>query len=141
MECFKARRGREGFSRSFPLSQAGGTTIQLKNVYTISLRTMARALLLMALPLAAVATFLHAQQGYLDAAFAFMDPMSSAKYGLLMGATVVRSVVPGSPAEQSGLRAGDLITSVDGVQMRSPAEVADAFRAHRPGSKAKVGII
>lgn len=82
-----------------------------------------------------------AQQGYLGAAFDFMDPMSSAKYGLNFGAVVVVHVVPGSPAEQSGLRPGDLITSVDGVEMRSPDQVAKAFRAHKPGDKARAGIV
>jgi hypothetical protein len=83
----------------------------------------------------------RAQQGYLGAAFDFMDPMSSAKYGLNFGAVVVVHVVPGSPAEKSGLRPGDLITSVDGAEMRSPDQVAKAFRAHKPGDKARAGII
>ena len=83
----------------------------------------------------------RAQQGYVGAYFQFMDPMTASQFGLTQGATVVQSVVHGSPAESSGLRSGDIITSVDGVPMRSPAEVAGALRSHKPGSKASVGII
>jgi hypothetical protein len=44
----------------------------------------------MAILLSGVVTCLHALQGYFGAAFDFMDPMTSAKFGLYMGATMVR---------------------------------------------------
>jgi len=100
-----------------------------------------RRICFLALFLFATSAIGMAQQGYVGAVFDFMDPMTAAKYGLIQGATFVRSVVPGGPAEKSGLRGGDLITSVDGVPMRSPAQIAEALRAHRPGSQATVGII
>jgi serine protease Do len=41
---------------------------------------------------------------------------------------VVREVQPGSPAEQAGLQPGDLIVGVDGKQVSSPSEAANALR-------------
>ncbi len=71
----------------------------------------------------------------------FLDPMSSAQYGMPMGAVAVGQVVPGGPAEKAGLRPGDLITSVDGVAMTSPNLVSAALGSHTPGDRIRVGII
>lgn len=41
---------------------------------------------------------------------------------------VVREVQPGSPAEQAGLQAGDVIVGVGGKHVGSPSQAADAIR-------------
>jgi len=41
---------------------------------------------------------------------------------------VVRQVEPGSPAEQAGIQAGDVIVSVSGKKVSSPSEAANAIR-------------
>ena len=96
---------------------------------------------LLALVILAASAFASAQKGYVGATFTFMDPMTSSQYGLNTGAVVVHRVVPGGPAESSGLRPGDIITSVDGVPMSNPNQVVAAFDAHKPGEQARAGII
>jgi putative serine protease PepD len=45
----------------------------------------------------------------------------------------VAQVVPGSPADDAGLQAGDVITKVDGTAVSSPAEAVTAVRSHKVG--------
>ena len=89
----------------------------------------------------AAACSARAQQGYIGAGIDFMDPMSSAKFGIPTGSPFVRDVVPGGSAEKSGLHSGDLIRSVDGVPMSTPAQVIAAIGAHKPGDQACIAII
>jgi serine protease Do len=44
---------------------------------------------------------------------------------------LVRSVMRNTPAEKAGLKAGDVITKVDGEAVRTPAQVASRLRASR----------
>lgn len=48
------------------------------------------------------------------------------------GARISR-VIEGSPAEQAGLRVGDLIVAVDGQSLAPAGELAEAVAGHRPG--------
>jgi S1-C subfamily serine protease len=45
----------------------------------------------------------------------------------------VAGVVPGSPADRAGIRAGDVVTTVDGHAVASATALHDAMSAHRPG--------
>ena len=47
---------------------------------------------------------------------------------LVGGSVMITSVAPGSPAEQAGLRGGDIILSVDGKPVISPGELVDTVR-------------
>ena len=51
-----------------------------------------------------------------------------------LGAARVNEVLPGKPAAAAGLEAGDVITAINGVLMRSPADVATVTNAH-PGER------
>lgn len=47
---------------------------------------------------------------------------------LVGGSVLITAVAPGSPAEQAGLRAGDVILSVDGKPVVSPGELVETVR-------------
>ena len=49
---------------------------------------------------------------------------------------VVSGVYQGTPADQAGLQAGDVITSVNGKAVNSPDELTKAIRALKPGQTA-----
>lgn len=53
---------------------------------------------------------------------------------------LVRSVVPGSPAERAGILKGDVITSLDGQGVGRPAEVVSAVAAHRAGDRLAIAL-
>ncbi|RKT83582.1 putative serine protease PepD [Saccharopolyspora antimicrobica] len=65
--------------------------------------------------------------------------------GVLIGAgdqpgALVRNVVPGGPAEQAGIRSGDLITKVDTRSIQDPDSLVAAVRSHAPGDRVKITI-
>jgi putative serine protease PepD len=54
--------------------------------------------------------------------------------------TEIQAVAPGSPAQSAGLRAGDVITGVDGSPVREPEDVSDAVNALEPGDEVEVEV-
>jgi len=54
------------------------------------------------------------------------------------GGVAVLRVSSGSPAEDAGFRAGDVITKVDGEDVSTPAEFADAIHGHDPGDEVTI---
>jgi S1-C subfamily serine protease len=51
---------------------------------------------------------------------------------------VVADVTAGSGAEVAGLRTGDVITSIDGKDVKAAEDVTSAVNAHKPGDEIKV---
>jgi S1-C subfamily serine protease len=52
---------------------------------------------------------------------------------------LIAGVFPGAPADTAGLRAGDLITSVDGRPVSSPLTLQVALQRHHPGDRVSIG--
>lgn len=50
----------------------------------------------------------------------------------------VQEVTPNSPAEELGLKEGDLITGIDGKEIASSRELIEAIGSHEPGEKVKI---
>lgn len=58
-----------------------------------------------------------------------------------MDATLVNSVVPGSPAEKAGLKSGDVITSVNGQSVKSGAHLRNIVGLTEIGQSLSFGIL
>jgi serine protease Do len=68
------------------------------------------------------------------------NPAIARVYGSGSGVTI-SSVVAGSPADQSGLKVGDTITSVDGHKVSKGNELVSDISSRKPGSKVSLGFL
>jgi serine protease Do len=68
------------------------------------------------------------------------NPAITRVYGAGSGVTV-SSVVPGSPADQAGLKVYDTITTVDGHKVNKGAELVADIASRKPGSKVQLGFL
>ncbi len=59
----------------------------------------------------------------------------------LTGGAAVKRVVDGSPADEAGLRAGDVIVDVDGNPVTTMAGLVVRLRSHRVGDRVKVSYL
>ncbi len=53
----------------------------------------------------------------------------------------IKSVTAGYPAEQAGIKAGDIITTFDGTAVESPLELVSEILTHNVGDKVTVSVI
>jgi S1-C subfamily serine protease len=56
------------------------------------------------------------------------------------GAAVL-DVVPNGPADDAGIRVGDIIVSFDGTPVADSAALGDAIRTHSPGDEVSIGLV
>jgi serine protease Do len=68
------------------------------------------------------------------------NPAITRVYGSGSGVTV-SSVVPGSPADQAGLKVGDTITTVDGKKVTKGAELVADIASRKPGAKVQLDFL
>jgi serine protease Do len=68
------------------------------------------------------------------------NPAIARVYGSGSGVTV-SSVVAGSPADQSGLKVGDTITTVDGKKVSKGSELVADIASRKPGTKVNLGFL
>lgn len=59
---------------------------------------------------------------------------------LLSEGALVTSIVPGSPAEQAGLSAGDVITAVDGELVDSAEALVEKIKTYQPGEPVELAV-
>jgi putative serine protease PepD len=52
----------------------------------------------------------------------------------------IQGVTPGSPAQSAGLRAGDVITGVDGRDVSEPEDLSEAINKLKPGDQIVVEV-
>ena len=73
----------------------------------------------------------------------FKEGLSSAVsrvYGFKNG-VLVQEVQAGGPAEKAGLKAGDIITTVDGRSIKDGNDLVDEIASRRPGSTIRLGYM
>jgi serine protease Do len=68
------------------------------------------------------------------------NPAIARVYGVNSGVTIA-NVVPGSPADQGGLKVGDTVTAVDGKAVKNGDELVAEIASRKPGSKVSLGIM
>ncbi len=71
-----------------------------------------------------------------------VTPQVARYYGLPAGSNgaLVAGVEPYSPADDAGLRKGDIIEEIDGNRVDDPAEVASHVRGKKPGSRVTITV-
>ncbi|HEX7196978.1 MAG TPA: trypsin-like peptidase domain-containing protein [Candidatus Limnocylindria bacterium] len=65
------------------------------------------------------------------------------EYGALIGTTggTGQAIFPGSPAEDAGLQAGDIIVSVDGEQVSADSDLSTLILPHKPGDTITLRVL
>lgn len=78
-------------------------------------------------------------QGWLGAAFIPVEKPGKGSDAAVQG-VLVRGVVEGSPAERAGLRSRDVVLTIDGAAVASPAEVVSRIQKLEPGAWASLHV-
>jgi serine protease Do len=61
-------------------------------------------------------------------------------YGFKNG-VLVQQVQPGGPADKGGLKAGDIITTIDGRSIKDGDDLVNEIASRRPGSSVRLGFL
>jgi serine protease Do len=61
-------------------------------------------------------------------------------YGFNNG-VLVGEITPGGPAEKAGLKAGDIISTIDGRQIKDGDDLVNEIASRRPGSSVRLGYL
>jgi len=69
-----------------------------------------------------------------------LNPAIARVYGKGSGVTI-STVVPGSPADEAGLKVGDTITAIDGKKIATGDELVNDIAGRKPGSTIKLTFV
>ena len=69
-----------------------------------------------------------------------LDPWTAKEYGVSAG-TLIRRVIPKSPAEQSGIRVQDVVTAVEKRPIATLNELMMLVRRHDPGDRVELTVV
>src|SRR5437588_1057555 len=69
------------------------------------------------------------------------NPAIARVYGVNGSGVTIQNVVPGSPAEQAGLKVGDTITSVEGKEVKNGDELVAEIAGLKAGAKSRMGFV
>ncbi|MDI6713203.1 MAG: trypsin-like peptidase domain-containing protein [Anaerosomatales bacterium] len=84
----------------------------------------------------------RATHPFLGVATATIDEATAERFGLPVSAgAYVQNVVSGSPAEEAGIRAGDIIVRIGKDEIASVEDVFAAVRSHKVGEKVEVEVV
>jgi serine protease Do len=61
-------------------------------------------------------------------------------YGFKNG-VLIQEITPGGPAEKAGLKAGDILTAIDGRSIKDGDDLVNEIASRRPGSSVRLGYL
>lgn len=70
-----------------------------------------------------------------------MDDDTARRYGLSRGGVVITNLYVGSPAQQAGLRPGDIVLQIDSQNIRNAQDALAHIAARTPGSKVRLKLL
>ena len=71
-----------------------------------------------------------------------VDPQVAEQYGLATDeGAVIAAVTPDSPADEAGLRQGDIVIAVDGEEVASMADLAGRIGTRQPGDRVELEVV
>ena len=81
-------------------------------------------------------------RAYIGVGFQELTPELASHFGVQgQGGALISSVVPESPAERAGMRAGDVITRVDGEAIRESRDLQRTLLQRKVGAKVELTLV
>jgi serine protease Do len=81
------------------------------------------------------------RRGYLGVLFGRVSPALAEAWEVPRGAALVSEVQPGTPADEAGLREGDVIVAVDGQELRDNLQLRTIIGNKHPGDTVQITYV